>query len=280
MGAVIGLAFGLGALLLWLGVARPRTVKARSRTRALLEDSGYPDVRPGRVYGLAAVLGLLGAALMTAVSRSAPIGVAFGSFFAVGPFALVRARRRQRLAELRDVWPDAIDHLASGVRAGLSLPEACLQLADRGPALLREPFRRFGDEYRATGRFGDALDRLKADLAHPVGDRVVETLRLAREVGGTDLGRLLRTLSQFLRTDARTRAELEARQTWTVNAARLALAAPWVLLGLMSFRPHAVAAYNTPEGVLVLLGGALVSVAAYRLMLRLGRLPQEPRTFR
>ena len=32
----------------------------------------------------------------------------------------------------------------------------------------------------------------KADLADPVGDRVVEALRIAREVGGGDLGRMLR----------------------------------------------------------------------------------------
>ena len=60
-----------------------------------------------------------------------------------------------------------------------------------------------------------------------MGDRLVESLRIAREVGGTDLGHLLRTLSGFLREDARTRAELETRQSWTVNAARLAVAAPW-----------------------------------------------------
>ena len=72
--------------------------------------------------------------------------------------------------------------------------------------------RAFADDYRPTGRFHDCLDRLKDRLADPVGDRLVETLRIAREVGGTDLGRLLRTLSAFLREDARTRAELETRQ--------------------------------------------------------------------
>ena len=128
------------------------------------------------------------------------------------------------------MWPEAVDNLASGVRAGLSLPEALSQLGARGPEQLRSAFRRYGEDYRATGRFGECLDALKANLADPVGDRVVEALRMAREVGGTDLGRLLRTLSGFLREDARTRSELETRQGWTVNAARLALAAPWVLL--------------------------------------------------
>ena len=80
------------------------------------------------------------------------------------------------------------------------------------------PFARFSAAYRASGRFGDCLDVLKADLADPVGDRVCETVRVAREVGGSDLGSVLRTLSELLRSDARTRSELETRQGWVINA--------------------------------------------------------------
>lgn len=103
---------------------------------------------------------------------------------------------------------------------------------------------------------------------------------MAREVGGSDLGRLLRTLSAFLREDARARAELETRQGWTVNAARLAVAAPWIVLGLLALRPEAVAAYNTPQGVVVLGVGGVMCLVAYRLMLRIGRLPEDVRVLR
>jgi tight adherence protein B len=173
-----------------------------------------------------------------------------------------------------------VDNLASAVRAGMSLPEALAALATRGPEVLRAPFARFAAEYRSSGRFGTCLDRLKDDLADPVGDRIVETLRVAREVGGSDLGRVLRTLSTFLREDARTRAELETRQGWTVNAARLACAAPWVVLAMMSFQRDSLRAYSSPAGVAVLLVGAAVTLVAYRLMVRIGRLPQEERVLR
>ena len=103
---------------------------------------------------------------------------------------------------------------------------------------------------------------------------------MARDVGGTDLGRLLRTLSAFLREDARTRAELETRQGWTVNAARLAVAAPWIILALLSLRPEAVDAYNTPQGLVVLAIGGGVCLIAYRVMVRIGRLPHEERVLR
>ena len=105
-------------------------------------------------------------------------------------------------------------------------------------------------------------------------------MRLAREVGGTDLGRLLRTLSQFLRQDARTRAELETRQGWTIGAARLAVAAPWIVLGLLALRPETVVAYDSAAGIAVLIGGAAASLGAYRVMLRIAALPTEERVLR
>ena len=113
-----------------------------------------------------------------------------------------------------------------------------------------------------------------------MADNIVEALRVTREVGGTDLGKLLGTLSEFLRENERTRSELEARQSWTVNAARLSVAAPWLILALMATQPAAVQAYNTAAGAVVLLGGLVVSVVAYQLMLRLGALPEEQRVLR
>ena len=285
MGALLGLLFGLGCLLISHSRTSPPAMaklgaSRQDRVRELLVQAGIEGVSPGQLLGASVSLGVAAFVLVLGTSRVLVIAAAFGGFAALLPVTVVRRRRAQRSVELREVWPEAIDHLTSGVRAGLSLPEALTQLGVRGPAQLRSAFRRFGEDYRATGRFSESLDRLKAHLSDPVGDRVVESLRMAREVGGTDLGRLLRTLSAFLREDARTRAELETRQGWTVSAARLALAAPWVLLLLLSTQPSAVAAYNQPAGALVLLIGGGVSFVAYRIMLRIARLPAERRVLR
>src|SRR6478735_8531423 len=150
----------------------------------------------------------------------------------------------------------------------MSLPEALSALAIRGPEPLRPAFAGFALDYQVTGRFGESLDRLKERLADPVGDRVVEGLRVAREVGGGELGRLLRNLSAYLRDDARTRSELEARQAWTVNGARLAVASPWIVLLFMSFQTEVIHRYASPAGVVVLTIGAAACLVAYRLMMR------------
>ena len=285
MGSLVGLLFGLGVFLVWRSFEppappRPGRVTRRERAADLLAQAGIESVTPGALLASCFGVGAVVLVLMYVVSRSPAIAAAFAVMASYAPVAMVKYRARQRRSELRDLWPEVVDNLASGVRAGLSLPEALTQVGLRGPAELRRPFQRFGEDYRATGRFYQCLDRLKVGLADPVGDRIVESLRMAREVGGTDLGRLLRTLSAFLREDARTRAELETRQGWTINAARLAVAAPWIVLALLSLRPEAVDAYNSAAGLVVLLIGGGLCLVAYRLMVRIGRLPEEERVLR
>jgi tight adherence protein B len=285
-GELVGLMLGAGVFCVWWSFwpSRPRRLRRRPAIDVRLADElSQAGVRGVSVQALlvsCVVVCAFATAVVSLLCGVVAIGLCFGLMAGWGPMALVRLRARHRRAVLRDVWPDAVDNLTSAVRAGLSLPEALGQLSVRGPVELRPAFAAFAEDYRATGRFQDCLDRLKVELADPVADRLVEALRIAREVGGSDLGRLLRTLSAFLREDARTRGELETRQSWTVNGARLAVAAPWVVLALLSTRPQAVDAYDRPAGAVVLATGAACSVIAYRVMLRIGRLPEERRVLR
>ncbi|MEV0799082.1 type II secretion system F family protein [Kribbella sp. NPDC050281] len=286
MGLLLGLFFGIGLLLIIWTFAVPAETRPANdarliaRSRDLLAGAGIEGVTPGAFIGACLITGVAGFVVMFVVSGAWPVGVVFGLMAGGLPVTLVRSRARKRLAEFRELWPDVVDNIASAVRAGLSLSEALAQVGERGPLPLREPFRRFGADYASTGRFADSLDRLKARLADPVGDRVVEALRIAREVGGGDLGRLLRSLSTFLRDDARTRSELESRQSWSVNGARVAVAAPWLVLALLSFQGDVIQRYNSPVGALIIGVGAAVCVIAYRLMLRIGRLPEPGRVLR
>lgn len=282
MGSVIGLLFGAGAFCLWWACWEPRAEKSATAGRGsrLQSDLAVLD-RSWLQLTTVTAAGLLAAGLVflvvLATAGSVSVASIFGLAAGLGPAWAVRVLAARRRQDLRRHWPDAVDHLSSGIRAGLALPEALAGLGSRGPEPLRPHFVRFAADYRSTGQFSPALDRLKDQMADPVTDRIVEALRLTRDVGGTDLGRLLRTLSSFLREDARARAELEARQSWTLNAARLAVTAPWLVLALLCTRPEAVTAYDSPAGAAVLGVGAVVCLVAYHAMVRLGRLPQEPR---
>jgi len=293
VGAVPGLLAGVGLLLVWWslwqpepepepgpGPASPAHVAAAERLRDVLVRAGVESVSLRALAATCAGLAAIALVVALAVSQSPPVSACFAVIAGWSPLSLVRSRARRRAVAIRELWPEAVDNLASGVRAGLSLPEALAQLGERGPAPLRPAFRAFGRDYRVGGHFAEALEGLQDRLADPVADRICEALRITREVGGSDLGQVLRTLSAFLRQDAATRAELLARQSWTVNGARLAVAAPWAVLATLSTRPESVRPYNSPAGVLVLGAGAALSAVAYRSMVRLARLPDEARVLR
>ncbi|MSO27686.1 MAG: type II secretion system protein F [Candidatus Nanopelagicales bacterium] len=282
MGAVLGLLIGAGIVLIFLSLTdgsdsratRSRQVGALTR---LVERSGIPRLTAANLLGACFAASILvGSAtlIVTAVPMVALLAAAVAGYL---PFLVIKRRVSARAKALRVSWPDAVDALVSAVRAGMSLPEALADLARRGPEPLRPSFSAFAAEHRAAGSFAAALDILQDHLADPVADRVIASLRIAREVGGTDLGTVLRTLSTLLREDARTRGDIEARQSWTVSAARMAVAAPWITLALLCTRPEAVAAYNSWSGALVIALAGVLSIAAYRVMLAIGRLPIEPR---
>jgi tight adherence protein B len=282
--ALLGVTTGTGLFLIWWSLCESPQVGRRnrkpSRVADLLVAAGVDKVSVSGLLGTCVGLGLFVVLVFFAVSRSWPIAACFGLFAGWLPVTILRWRAKKRTAMLRQLWPDVVDHLRSAIRAGLPLPEALIQLGDKGPEELRPVFREFGADYRAGGQFDGSLNKLKHRLADPVADRIVEALRLTREVGGSDLGKLLGTLGEFLRESARTRSELEARQSWTINAARLAVAAPWIVMILLATRPEAVQAYNTPAGAAVLLGGLVVSLVCYSIMLKIGALPQEERVLR
>lgn len=280
MSVIMGLALGAGLLLIWWSYW-PRTARLverrQSKTQQLIAQSGIVHVTLPGMVTLSVILALVVHISLTALTGAIPIGISFGLFAAASPWAALAWQAKRRQTILREVWPDAIDNLRSAVRAGLTLPEALAQLSERGPEELRDVFETFALDYRAGARFTDALDRLKQSLADPTGDRLIAALKVTREVGGADIGRLLETLSDFLRDDARTRAELEARQSWTVNGARVAVVAPWLILLLIATQPEAAAAYQSLAGLFVLGCGIAVSVVCYHLMLRIGALPAERR---
>ena len=176
------------------------------------------------------------------------LAVAAGVVVAVLPLGAVSSRARARRKATRGVWPDVVDHLVAGIRSGQSLGECLCALATAGPVHTRAAFAAFERDYRSTGQLAIALDELKVALADPVADRIVETLRMSRDVGGTELPGVLRNLGGYVRTDAAVRAEVEARQSWVVVAARLGVAAPWVVLLLLASRPEAAAGLQQPAG--------------------------------
>lgn len=281
---VCGIALAAGLLLSlspWLWPTRSDRVREPSRgiLARLLEDAGLAHVAPRVVIATVALTGALAGSVAWLVTGVAALAVLAAVAGAASPIAWLRARVLRLRKSRRSLWPDVCDLLIASVRAGMSLPDAVAGLAASAPAPLRPAFAAFAADIAASGHFDSAAIHLKAALADPVADRIVETLRMARQVGGTELTTVLRALAASVRAEAALRAEVEARQSWIRGAAVLGVVAPWAILAMLAMRPEGARAYAGPEGVALILVGAAVSFVAFRVMLRIGRLPEPRRWF-
>ena len=174
MGAITGLMGGIGLVLVWLALTTepPQWRSERQRRLSdLLVQAGVGRTSPAVFVAGSAALGAVAALGFLGVSRAWPIAVAFGVIITGAPYAVVSSRARARRTRLREVWPEAVDTLVSGVRAGMSLPEALTNLGERGPQAVREQFRAFAVDYAATARLTVCLDRLRSEERR-VGERV------------------------------------------------------------------------------------------------------------
>ncbi len=265
----------------WLwpeGLSGQRTAAA-GRMRTTLDAAGFAHTPAGRMIAVVIAAAAAGAAiawLVTGLPVVTALAVVVGG---AAPVAWLRSRGRRLRRSRRGLWPDVCELLVASVRAGMPLPEAVASLAATAPLPLRAGFAQFAADLSASGHFDSAALRLKTSLGDPVGDRIIETLRMARQVGGTELTTVLRALATSVRADAALRGEVEARQSWIRGAAVLGVVAPWIVLTLLATRPEGAQAYASAEGVALVLAGAGISVVAYRLMMRLGRLPEPQRWF-
>jgi tight adherence protein B len=284
MTTVLGLTLAAGVILVlspWVWPRRPgaTSTPAPGRLARMLAAAGYSHATPGHVVVVSVIVATVAGALvwlLTALPAFAAVVAAAG---AVAPITWLHGRARRLQKSRRALWPDVCDLLVASVRAGMSLPDAVGALGDVGPAPLRPAFAAFATDVSASGHFDSGALRLKARLSDPVADRIIEALRMERQVGGTELTSVLRALSSSVRAEAALRAEIEARQSWIRGAAVLGVVAPWVILAMLAFRPEGAAAYATPEGGAVILVGAGVSAVAFRLMIGIGRLPEPRRWF-
>ncbi|MET4781766.1 type II secretion system F family protein [Glaciihabitans sp. UYNi722] len=287
MTLLVGLVLGFGLVLcaspfLWPASAA-RVQKPNlwpvDRLRERLAQAGLGSVSVPALVVVSILAAIVAVGVTFALVPVVAIALIAGIVALALPMSIVGWRARTRRRAARVLWPDVVDHLVSAVRSGLALPDSVVTLAHTGPTPTREAFAGFEREYRATGNFALCIDGLKSRLADPVADRILETLRMSREVGGSELTTVLRNLATYLRQEAAIRSEVEARQSWVLNAAKLGVAAPWVILLLLATRPEAAAAYNSSAGVVLIVVGLFVTAAAYRIMLALGRLPEERRWF-
>ena len=195
------------------------------------------------------------------------------------PKVWLMRRRDRRMLELQAAWPDGLRDLIASIASGMSLGRALEQLSLTGPAPLRAAFARFSSLSRAIGVV-PALESIKADLANPTSDRIIEVMIVAHERGGPIVLSILRDLTDATTKDMWAGEELATLALEQKINARVVFVIPWVVLAFITARPGPFRDfYASAAGVLVVAIGGVASLVGMLVASKLGREPDEPRVF-
>jgi len=278
---VVGLSLGVG---LWLWVVPPEASQPVRPTPRLMEplvklmdEAGFAHLNPWTAGGVVVLVATAVGFVVTLLLPVLVLGPLAAIATALVAYAFVLRERGARRQRLRVAWPGVIDHIRAGIRSGSDVVRAVAALPPSLPPDIAETVELFRDDL-ARGMSSDmALGEWGKRLADPVGDRIVEVLRMAGEVGGTDLPDVLNSLQRSVRHDIAVREDATAKQSWVRSAAVMAVAAPWVVLVVIGSRGDTLQSYQSVEGYIVLVVGAVVSAVAYRMMHAIGSLPPQRR---
>jgi len=268
-----GVLVGLGMFLVLI----PAKERRRSRVRTWFDEaglSGVPLTVIGVVMATVAVIAGALAATVIPLPSIAPLGCVVGCGVPVVALASARDRRRHRA---RALWPDVIDSIRVALRSGSTLADAVTAAGSAVPREWRSAWTELESDLRRGADVDSALRRLQRALADPIADRVVESIMVAREYGGTELPAVLAELGRSVRKESAMRHEAQSRQSWVRHAATLGVVSPWIVLALLASRPENREAYSTSAGTLLIVASAAATAVAYFVMRALGSMREPSR---
>lgn len=193
---------------------------------------------------------------------------AMAGFFA--PAGAVRFYRRRRVQRFDAQLTDALQQLASALRAGLALPQAVDQVGRDAEAPLRDEFALFTREVKLGVAVDDALLAMAARVASQDLELVVTATGIARQLGG-NLAEMLDTIASTIRE----RFRLEGRIAALTSQGKLqgmVVAALPMLVGLFlhGYRPDLIAPmFESAFGYVLVCGIVLLQGIGFLLVRRI-----------
>lgn len=262
----LGISLGAGAWIVLSVVAGQRT-QARAVAAKASPHRSNPDAV--RAFLITVTLGIFVSVALGFITGIPGLGVVAGITAVAVPWAVTRTRDARRSRAVAEEWPGVIDELISALRSGGTVAAAMALLAESSRGVISAGARDFMIAVSTTSDVSGSLSLAKRVWASAVGDRVIETLRLAGECGGAGVMHGLMALARDVRRETSVQAEVRARAAWIRVAAVVGALAPWIAVLVLGTRTEGREAFGTIEGTLVLIAGYGVTVVAYLLVSRI-----------
>jgi tight adherence protein B len=100
---------------------------------------------------------------------------------------------------------------------------------------------------------------------------------VVNDSGGAGFVAALRQQAKSIRDDSALFQQIAAKQGWVRGTAKVAVAAPWLIVILLATRHENAQAYASVQGSLLLLAGLVASMLAIRLISLIGAFDEQRR---
>jgi tight adherence protein B len=180
----------------------------------------------------------------------------------LGARTTVRLRIGRRQARFADQLDDALQLMASSLRAGHSLLRAVDAVADQAPAPIGEEFARIVNETRVGRDLGDALDEVAERVDSDDLRWIAQAIAIHREVGG-NLAEVLDTVGTTIRERNAIRRQVKALSAEGRLSAWVLMALPvGIVAFLMLTNPVYLSAFteSLPGWIMVVVSVGLLVV--------------------
>jgi tight adherence protein B len=146
--------------------------------------------------------------LMLGVGIVPTLGLAFAAGFGV-PRWLLGFLKRRREAKFLNVFPDAVDIIVRGIKAGLPLLDCLKMIANEAPEPVRSEFRAIVETQTIGLPLGDACIKLYERVPLPEANFFGIVISIQQKAGG-NLSEALGNLSRVLRDRKKMKAKIKA----------------------------------------------------------------------
>lgn len=243
VGLVAWLALG------WMRACLDAYRHAFTQTARVHLDAFFLFIDPGQLWAINLALCVAAAVLALLLTGSAVLTLVAAGMSALVPRLCLAHWRARRLARFDAQLPDALQALAAGLQAGVSLGSALRHVAAEAPAPLGQEFGLMLREQRLGVSLDVALAGLVRRMPSEATTLTVAAMRIAADTGG-NLAEALERIATLVRARLHMQGRIEALtaqgrlQAWVVGALP-----PLLALVLDRLEPQAMAAlWHTPAG--------------------------------
>jgi len=205
----------------------------------------------GAVFGVIAfMLGLMIGGILAA------IGFGFAAAFGL-PFWLLRYLKKRREAKFLENFPDSVDIIVRGIKAGLPLLDSMKVIVNDSPEPIRSEFRAILETQAIGIPLGEACCKLYERIPLAEANFFGIVISIQQKAGG-NLSEALGNLSRVLRDRKRMKAKINAMSMEAKASGAIIAALPVavMLLVYLTSPQYISLLWTTPTGNFMLAGSA------------------------